>query len=69
MSFVYSFSLLASLVCRTINVAYNLSPQTRISNMGGNCLGGVEPKTKVCLHVGVYAVLWALLKLFKLLYV
>lgn len=50
----------ATLVWRTVHVAFNLRPPTSMANMFGNSLGGVHPKLKAHIRVVVCALVWAI---------
>ena len=50
----------ATLIWRTVHVAYNLPPPTSIPNLFGNWLVGINKILKGHIRVGVCALLWAI---------
>ena len=50
----------ATLIWRTVHVAYNLTPPTSIPNLFGNWLVGINKILKGHIRVGVCALLWAI---------
>lgn len=52
--------LFATLLWHTLNVTFNLSPPTSISNLSENGLGGVNTKVQLHIQMGGCALLLAL---------